>query len=136
MLIFLLLVIALFLTTPTAAVSLVPALSYREPFYWSSPCSQPAAGRTTLMREAERQKNTVSRVEFIGNEHVRDSVLRRRVLLNEGDLFKTRRVLNSIAGLNALRTINPVKLADITIQLDKDDKTVNMLICFHERHRW
>ena len=135
MLIFPPLVIALFLITPEPAVSLVPVLSYREPLYWSSPCAQPAAERTTLMREAEKQKYTVRMVEFIGNEHIRDHVLRRRILLNEGDLFRTRRVLNSIASLNALRSISPVKLTDITIQLHKDDKTVNMLICFHERHR-
>ena len=131
---FLFLVIALFLTTSEPTVRLAHALSYREPFYWSSPCAQPPEERAAVMREAEKQKYTVRLVEFIGNEHVRDRVLRRRVLLNEGDLFKTRRVLRSIASLNTLRTINPVKLADIKIQLQKEDKTVNMLFCFHERH--
>ena len=109
-------------------------LSVRHPSYWSSPCSQLAAERTALMREAEKERYTVSMVEFIGNEHIHDHVLRRRVLLNEGDLFRKRRLLGSIHNLNRLRTIEPVRLANVEIRLHRENKLVYLLMCFHERH--
>ena len=85
------------------------------------------------MREAEKHKYTVSRLEFIGNVQIRDNSLRRRVLLNEGDLFTRRNVLRTIEHLNKLKEINPVRLSDFEIRLRKEEKTVAVLICFHER---
>ena len=108
--------------------------SLRPPSYWSSPCSQAPAEHAALMRQAEKEKYTVSRVEFIGNEHIRDHVLRRRVLLNEGDLFKRSRLMGSITNLNRVQSIKRVRLGDIKIRLNRESKFVDMLICFRERH--
>src|SRR3989442_383505 len=99
----------------------------------SNTCSQPKGQRNSLMREAEKHKHTVSRVEFIGNVHINDYTLRRQILLNEGDLFTRRNVLRTIEHLNRLKAINPVTLSDFEIRLRKEEKTVDVLICFHER---
>ena len=126
--------ITLLFSTPRPAAAPTHAFSVRIPSYWSTPCSQPAAERAELMRAAEKEKYAVARVEFIGNEHIRDWVLRRRVLLNEGDLFRKSRLLRSLDNLNRLRTIKPVRLAQVVIRLDKGNKSVNISICFRERH--
>ena len=128
------LLIAFLFSTPQPNSGLRPGPKLRGPSYSSSPCSQPQAERAALMREAEKEKYTVGRIFFIGNEHIRDRVLRRRVLLNEGDLFKRRRLLSSIDNLNRLRTIKPVRLADIKVRLINEDKIAEIWICFKERH--
>ena len=128
------LLIAFLCSSPQPNARLTHTQGGQHPTSYSSPCSQPAAERSAIMGEAEKEKYTVSRVEFIGNEHIRDGVLRRRVLLNEGDLFRKRRLLGSIQNLNKLRMLRPVRLANIEIHLHKEDKLVNLLICFHERH--
>ena len=96
-------------------------------------CSQATAQRALLMREAEKNKYTVGRIEFTGNAHIRDNILRRRILLNEGDIFMRRNVLRTIQHLNRLKIIRPVSLSDFEIRLRKEEKTVDMAICFHER---
>src|SRR2546428_376574 len=110
-----------------------PRLSLQAQVGASNKCSQPTGQRNSLMREAEKHKYTVSRLEFIGNVQIRDNSLRRRVLLNEGDLFTRRNVLRTIEHLNKLKEINPVRLSDFEIRLRKEEKTVAVLICFHER---
>ena len=117
---------------PEARLTHLPSLRHES--YWSSPCSQTPAERAALMRQAEKEKYTVRVVEFIGNEHIRDRVLRRRVLLNEGDLFRRSRLQGSIANLNRVQSIKRVRLGDIKIRLNKEGKLLDMLICFRERH--
>ena len=114
--------------------SSLTARSYLPPVTFSSSCSQPAGEREAFIRESERQRYTVVRVEFLGNEHTRDYVLRRRMFLNEGDLFRRNKLIKSIENLSRLRAIKPVRLAHIEIHLDKENKIVNMQVCFHERH--
>ena len=100
-------------------------------------CSQPEAERDSLIREAEENQYTVRRVEFVGNEHTRDYVLRRRLInLTEGDVFTRLNLVKSLESLSKLKTvIHPVKLSDLTIRLDRADKLVDMEICFKERRR-
>jgi len=111
------------------------ARSDRRPETYALPaCSQQSAEREAFIRESERQKYTVGRVEFIGNEHTRDKVLRRRMFLNEGDLFRRNKLIKSIDNLNRVRAIRPVRLTHVEIHLDKENKIVNIGICLHELH--
>lgn len=85
------------------------------------------------MRAAERNRYTLRRMEFYGNAQIRDSVLRRRILLIEGDLFARKNLIRSIARLNTLKALKPVRLSDVEIRLDKQEKLVDIVICFTER---
>lgn len=96
-------------------------------------CSQPAAQQRSLMRIAERDRYAVRRLEFNGNVRTRDNRLRRRVLLNEGDLFTRKNLIRSLQRLSALKIIKPVKLSDVEIRLNNEYKLVDMVFCFHER---
>ncbi len=97
-------------------------------------CTQPVTERESLLREAIDNRYTVRRVEFVGNESTRDNVLRRRVFLQEGDIFTRRNLLRSLANVSKLKIIYPVKISDVVVQLDRSDKLVDFIFCFRERH--
>jgi outer membrane protein assembly factor BamA len=97
-------------------------------------CLQPAAEQDALIREAVENQYWVRRVEFVGSEHTRDSVLRARVVLQEGDIFTRDNLLKSLVGLSQLnKIIYPVKLNDVILRLDKPEKIVDVTICFEEK---
>ena len=100
-------------------------------------CSQPAKEQAALIREAEAKQYSTRRVEFIGNNYTRDKVLRRELVkgLNEGDLFTRRGLLSSLRNVSRLKVIYPVRQRDVVLQLNRDEKLVDMLICFRERRR-
>jgi surface antigen-like variable number repeat protein len=100
-----------------------------------SPCSQPPAVQSSLIRRAQKNKYSIRRVEFIGNEKTRDSVLRKRILLQEGNVFTRAILIKSLASVSTLKTIYPVTLNDVVAQLKDEEKTIDVLICFKERRR-
>jgi surface antigen-like variable number repeat protein len=101
----------------------------------NSPCSQPVAEQSSLIRKAQKNKYLIRRIEFIGNQNTRDNVLRRRVLLQEGNVFKRAILVKSLARVSTLRMVYPVKLSDVVAHLNDDEKTIDVLICFKERRR-
>ena len=98
-------------------------------------CSQPAAAQDALIRKAEAEKYAVRRVEFLGIEHTPDRVLRRRVLLWEGDLFTRKNLVASLENVGKLKMIYPVGLGDVELSLKDEIKAVDILICFKEKKR-
>jgi outer membrane protein assembly factor BamA len=96
-------------------------------------CSQPEAERNALISEAEKDKYTARKLEFVGNENIRDVVLRRRILVNEGDFF-TRKILEeSLANLSKVKIIEKVGLGNVVIKLDRKEKVVDMVICVTDK---
>ncbi|MDT4954429.1 MAG: hypothetical protein QOJ02_2567 [Acidobacteriota bacterium] len=99
-------------------------------------CSQPAAEQGPLIREAEENQYIVRRIVFIGNRHIRDNVLRRRLeLIQEGEAFTREKLIRSLASASRLKNIHPVKLNNVIIHLDRSNKEVDMEICFEEKQR-
>lgn len=95
-------------------------------------CYQPAAEQRSLIRHAEENRYTLRRVEFSGNQHTADQLLRRRLTLNEGNFFTRASLIRSLRRLSALK-IKSVRLSDVKIRLDHSDKVVDTLICLKER---
>ena len=100
-------------------------------------CSQRGFEQNSLIREAERDRYTTRRVEFIGNNYTRDGILRRRIIigLQEGDLFTRHNLIRSLQNVSKLKVIYPARLRDVVIQLDRPGKMVDMIICFREKRR-
>src|SRR5437879_5449712 len=73
-----------------------------------SRCGQTAAEQNPLLREAIDNRYTLRRIEFIGNETISDHVLRRRVVLREGDYFSQRNLVKTLASLNKLKQLYPL----------------------------
>ena len=97
-------------------------------------CTQPAAAQAAMIRKAEAHGYTLRRVEFIGNEHIRDRVLRVRLKhLQEGDQFGKGNLVRSVTNLSWLRIIHPVRMRDVVLHIDDENKLVDMLICVREK---
>lgn len=106
----------------------------QEPIRSAFKCSQSAAEQDPLIREAIANQYWVRRVEFYGNEYTRDNVLRRRVMLMEGDVFTRENLVKTLESVSKLKKIvYPVKLSDVIVRLDRPEKIIDMTICFKER---
>lgn len=115
----------------------VPSQTQQEVVEGLLGCSQPTLEQNALIREAETDKYTTRRVEFAGNPYTSDVVLRRRlnIGMQEGDLFKRQGLIRGLRNVSKLKVIYPARLRDVVIQLDRSEKTVDMIICFREKRR-
>ena len=76
----------------------------------------------------------VRRIDFTGNTSTRDRVIRRELLIDEGDLYSNRLWETSILRLNQLGFFEPLKAEDAaTITRDTKTNTVDLLVKFKER---
>ncbi len=76
----------------------------------------------------------VSRIEFTGNTLTRDRVIRRELLVEEGQLYNSQLVDLSLLRLNQLNYFDTLK-ADQDVETRKNDEagTVDLLIKLHEK---
>ncbi len=92
--------------------------------------------QSQLIAEAEKNRYTIRRLEFIGNEHIRDQVVRRRLwALQEGEIFTKKALTKGLLSLNRPADIHPVRLDDVDVRLDRREKTVDLRIVITERRR-
>ena len=76
----------------------------------------------------------VRRIDFQGNTTTRDRVIRRELLIDEGDLFSHRLWETSVLRLNQLGYFEPLKAEDAaTITRDTKSNTVDLLVKLKER---
>ena len=76
----------------------------------------------------------IRRIEFVGNTTTRDKVIRRQLLLDEGDLYSNRLWELSILRLNQLDYFDPIK-KDQNVDLRRNVKegTVDITLKVHEK---
>lgn len=98
-------------------------------------CFQTGAEQASFIQKAEKNSYVLRRLEFYGNSHTRDDLMRRKLLLNEGDLFTRRKLIKSIQRLNSLGVFEPVRITDVLIRLNEQERLVDMVICFREKQR-
>ncbi len=76
----------------------------------------------------------VSRIEFTGNTITRDKVIRRELLLDEGQIYNSRLWELSILRLNQLNYFEPLKVEqDSESRQNADDQTVDLLLKLKEK---
>jgi len=82
----------------------------------------------------EGQKFYVSRIEFTGNTLTRDRVIRRELLIEEGQVYNSRLVDLSLLRLNQLSYFDVLKSdQDVETNQNADAGTVDLLIKLHEK---
>jgi len=91
--------------------------------------------QSRLIEEAAKNKYAVRRVEFVGNETIRHSILARRVLFSEGDIFTRQLLEQTVRNLSKLKIIKPVSLNDVVVRLDREEKLIDFVIKVTERQR-
>ncbi|HEY6292813.1 MAG TPA: outer membrane protein assembly factor BamA [Terriglobia bacterium] len=75
----------------------------------------------------------VHRIEFSGNNKTRDKVIRRQILLDEGNLFSTSLWDISIIRVNQLGYFDQIKKEDYEITQNNQNKTVDILVKLREK---
>ena len=84
----------------------------------------------------EGKQFTLRRLEFVGNTFTRDNVLRREVLINEGDIYNDAYWEYSVVKLNQLGYFNPNdKDKDVDRRSNDEEATVDLSLKVSERGR-
>jgi hypothetical protein len=83
----------------------------------------------------EGKQYMLRRLEFIGNTFTRDNVMRREVLLNEGERYNEQLWDLSILRLNQLGYFNQVKKEDATINTNEREGQVDLTLKVEEKGR-
>ncbi|HZF40131.1 MAG TPA: outer membrane protein assembly factor BamA [Blastocatellia bacterium] len=83
----------------------------------------------------EGRQFTLRRLEFIGNSNTRDVVMRREVLLNEGDAYNKRYWDLSMLRLNQLGLFDEIKEKDAITRTNDRDQTVDIDLQVKEKGR-
>jgi outer membrane protein insertion porin family len=84
----------------------------------------------------EGKQFSLRRLEFVGNTFTRDNVLRREVLLNEGDIYNQSAWEYSIIKLNQLGYFDPIdKDKDADFRTNEEEATVDLNLKVSERGR-
>lgn len=78
----------------------------------------------------------LKRLEFVGNTFTRDEVLRREMLVNEGDVYNQIRIETSIIRLNQTGYFDPIdKDKDLEVRTNQAEGDVSAVIKVRERGR-
>jgi outer membrane protein insertion porin family len=84
----------------------------------------------------EGKQFTLRRLEFTGNTFTRDNVLRREVLINEGDIYNQTYFEYSITRLNQLGYFNPIdKDKDADYRTNEEEGLVDVTVKVAEKGR-
>ena len=84
----------------------------------------------------EGKQFTLRRLEFTGNTFTRDNVLRREVLMNEGDIYNQNTFEFSVIRLNQLGYFNPIdKDKDVDFRTNDEEGTVDVTVKVAEKGR-
>jgi outer membrane protein insertion porin family len=84
----------------------------------------------------EGKQFTLRRLEFVGNTFTRDNVLRREVLINEGDIYNDAYWEYSVVKLNQTGYFNPIdKDKDVDRRTNEEEATVDLSLKVSERGR-
>lgn len=84
----------------------------------------------------EGRQFRLRRLEFTGNTFTRDKILRREVLINEGDIYNQIQLENSIIRLNQTGYFDPIdKDQDVEIRTNDDQGDVDLVVKVREKGR-
>ena len=88
------------------------------------------------IRIDEGKQFRLRRLEFTGNTFTRDRVLRREVLINEGDIYNQNALELSVLRLNQTQYFDPIdKDQDVEIRTDDEQGDVDLIVKVREKGR-
>ncbi len=84
----------------------------------------------------EGKQFRLRRLNFTGNTFTRDKILRREVLMNEGDIYNQIALENSVLRLNQTQYFDPIdKDQDVEIRTDEEQGDVDLVVKVKEKGR-
>jgi len=99
--------------------------------------ANPEEGIVDITIKIEEGKQfSLRRIEFAGNTFTRDNVLRREMLINEGDIYNQLALETSVIRLNQTQYFDPIdKDKDVEVRTDEETGQVDMLVRVKEKGR-
>ncbi len=99
--------------------------------------ANPEEGIVDITVKIEEGKQfSLRRIEFAGNTFTRDNVLRREIILNEGDIYNQLMLETSVIRLNQTQYFDPIdKDKDVEVRTDEETGQVDMIIRVKEKGR-
>jgi outer membrane protein insertion porin family len=106
------------------------------PTFKDSPTNPNEGVADFLVTIDEGKQFTLRRLEFTGNTFTRDNVLRREVLMNEGDIYNQSSFEYSVVRLNQLGYFNPIdKEKDADFRTNEEEGLVDVTVKVSEKGR-
>ena len=84
---------------------------------------------------AEDRQFTVNRIDFTGNTRTRDDVIRREILVKEGDVFNASLWERSLDRLNQLGYVDQIKNEDASFKISPTEPKVDITLTIREKNR-
>jgi outer membrane protein insertion porin family len=107
-----------------------------NPTFKDSPQKPDEGVADFLITIDEGKQFTLRRLEFTGNTFTRDNVLRREVLINEGDIYNQNLFEYSVVRLNQLGYFNPIdKDKDADFRTNEEEALVDVTLKVSEKGR-
>jgi outer membrane protein insertion porin family len=107
-----------------------------EPTFKDSPAKPDEGIVDFVFTITEGKQFTLRRLEFLGNNFTRDNVLRREILVNEGDVYNQRAFEISVLRLNQLGFFDPLDAErDADFRTDEEEALVDINLKVAERGR-
>ena len=107
-----------------------------QPTFKDNPQNPDEGVADFLITIDEGKQFTLRRLEFTGNTFTRDNVLRREVLINEGDIYNQSYFEYSITRLNQLGYFNPIdKDKDADFRTNEEEALVDVTVKVAEKGR-
>ena len=104
---------------------------------WIAPANSTKADEAgyyeQLLSEAGTNHYTMRRVEFVGNQHIRDNLLRKQFVQGEGDIFSRNLLEQSFANIGKLGLVYPVSFNDVEVRLAPEEKLIDLTVYLRER---
>jgi outer membrane protein insertion porin family len=107
-----------------------------EPEYKDNPANPKEGIIDVKITIDEGKQFRLRRLEFTGNTFTRDRVLRREVLINEGDIYNQIGLERSVLRLNQTGYFDPIdKDKDVEIRTDEEQGDVDLILKVKEKGR-
>ncbi|MCO6511348.1 MAG: hypothetical protein J5I65_11215 [Aridibacter famidurans] len=95
---------------------------------------QDSAERERMIAKADWEEYKVRRVELAGNLFTRDETVRRKIFLNEGDIFTRDNLNRSLQNLSKFKQfVDPGKIEDVRVILNEEQRYIDFSIHFLDK---
>lgn len=98
---------------------------------------KPSSELMLLVEKAEQNEYNVKWVGFCCSLKVRGGVLFGNInkFINEGDIFTRQNLHKSLAALSKLKAIYPVSIENVSVDLDDEERIINITYNIRERKK-
>ncbi len=102
-------------------------------------CFQDKEAKLRLIKKAEDAQYNIRNIYIVGNTFTRYRTFRKQMVedFDEGFIFTEKHLMKSIEGINELKTINPISLEDVKVQIERDAfrdlDVIDFDICVEEK---